>query len=339
MSELPVHLRVQKILKRSLSRAAAFGLSIAVLILAAAAFQATPASAIVYVMPTDESMVDRSSIIVFGEVLSAQPGPDGRSPTTDYLFAVEEVLKGFVAGSGIMIRQPGGVGPDGMAMRVMGLPMLTEGDRVLLFLRPEDSGAHPIVEYSLGMFWEVDVGGSVQLRREPALQAGAKMLGGGSAVESSGVDLPRDADRFRHWIADWAAGFERSADYFETEPATGPVAVQSPHRFNRTRHDCLHDLMPLRWQDFDLGNDLGMTVASGGQVGVPGGGAAELRAAMAAWNGDAESRVSLTSAGSATPTADEYGVGLQQSSTGFSSRTRSTRSADPSNRDRAASLP
>ncbi len=280
------------------------GLGFAAL-LVAGAFQTAPASAVVYVVPTDESLVDRSPVIVFGEILSAGPGPVGSGPTTDYLFAIEEVLKGFVAGSAIMVRQPGGVGVDGTAMKVMGLPMLAEGDRVLLFLRPEESGAHPIVEYALGMFWEVDMGGRPMLLREPSLQAWAPMPGGDSRVaEPARRDRLRDGARFRHWIADRAAGVERSADYFEKEPPEGPVAVQSPYRLWRTQADCLHDLMPIRWQDFDLGKSLRMTVHSGGQVGVPGGGTAGIRTAMRAWNNDLESHVRLATAGTATPTEE-----------------------------------
>lgn len=275
-------------------------------LLVAVTLLTTPASAVVYVVPADASMVDRSPVIVFGEILSAGPGPDGRAPTTDYLLAVEEVLKGFVPGSGIMVRQPGGFGTDGTVMEVMGLPMLEAGDRVLLFLRREESGAHAIVEYALGMFWEVDVGGrSTMLLREPSLQAETTIPEGDSSVAEPARDgRRRDAVRFRHWIADRAAGVERSADYFGAQRPEGPVAVQSPYRLTRTPANCLHDLMPLRWQDFDLKKSLRMTVHSGGQVGVPGGGSAELRAAMRAWNGDAQSHVSLVAAGTATPTEE-----------------------------------
>ena len=284
-----------------------------VALLVAGAFQTAPASAVVYVVPTDESMVDRSPVIVFGEILSAGPGPDGSGPTTDYLFAIEEVLKGFVAGSAIMVRQPGGVGTDGTSMRVMGLPMLAEGDRVLLFLRPEESGAHRIVEYALGMFWEVDMGGGrSMLLREPSLQAWTTMPGGVSTVADRARDpLTRHTTRFRRWISDRAVGIERAADYVEKGLPDGPMAVQSPYRLIRTPSACLHDLLPLRWQDFDLGNSLRMTVDSRGQVGVPGGGTAELRAAMRAWNGDTKSHVGLATAGTATPTEEnaEFGSG------------------------------
>ena len=285
-----------------------------VALLVAAAFQTAPARAVVYVVPTDESMVDRSPVIVFGEILSAGPGPDGSGPTTDYLFAIEELLKGFVAGSAILVRQPGGVGSGGTAMRVMGLPMLAEGDRVLLFLRQEESGAHPIVEYALGMFWEVDMGGGrSMLLREPSLQAWTTLPGSASNVAGRARDpLTRHATRFRRWISDRAVGIERAVDYVEKGLPDGPIAVQSPYRLIRTPSNCLHDLLPLRWQDFDLGNSLRMTLHSGGQVGVPGGGTAEVRAAMRAWNGDAKSHVSLATAGTATPTEQNTQSGSGQ---------------------------
>ena len=191
-------------------------------------------------------MVDRSPIIVFGEVLSVQPGPAGASPTTEYLFAVEEVLKGFVAGSGIMVRQPGGISVDGTAMSILGLPMLDEGNRVLLFLHPDENGAHSIVEYGLGMFFEVRMGDRVFLLREPSLQ-GAPPLPGGRA--GSGRDSHsgyREVAAFRHWIADRTAGVQRASDYFAAELPEGPTAVASPFRLTQF---CDHTgSLPSRWR-------------------------------------------------------------------------------------------
>jgi hypothetical protein len=237
---------------------------------------AVPATAIVYVMPTDESMVDRSPIIVFGEVLSVRPGPGGASPTTEYLFSVEEVLKGFVAGSAVMIRQPGGGGDDGTAMSVMGLPMLAEGNRVLLFLHADENGAHSIVEYGLGMFWEVVAGDRSLLLREPSVRAGEMPRSGVPRAEEPAMERqPRNAASFRRWIADRAAGVMRRADYFETRipPADLPVGVASPYRLFRCQ-----DGFPLRWQEFDRNDSVGFIVHSGGQPGVPGGGLRQVRA-------------------------------------------------------------
>ncbi|MXX75459.1 MAG: hypothetical protein F4210_04015 [Holophagales bacterium] len=252
------------------------------------------AAALVYIMPTDESMVDRAPVIVFGEVIDGTLAIDAAQPSTHYRFRVEEVLKGVVADSTIVVRQPGGVGNDGTSMWIMGLPMLAEKDRVLLFLRREAAGAHDIVEYALGMFWEVDVGGPSLLLREPSLE------GETALAEEPGTETPpRNARLFRRWIADRVAGQERSADYFVAEAQRGPVAVTSPYRLSRLpegQEGCLaaHGGLPYRWQEFDRGESLGFVVDSGGQPGVPGGGLRQVRAGMSAWNGDPRSRVDLT---------------------------------------------
>jgi len=261
-----------------------------------ALLSALPAAAIVYVMPTDESMVDRSPIIVFGEVLSAQPGSSGRSPATDYLFAVEEVLKGFVPGSGIIVRQPGGIGPGGVAMRVLGLPMLAEGDRALLFLDPSD-GVYRPVEFALGLFFEVRAGDRVVLAREPSLRGEVPAPDEPSAAERARSRQPRDADRFRRWIADRAAGVERPADYFDADWPAIPQTIAEPFRLTRTPATCFHEGFPLRWREFDRGERIGVTVQATGQPGVPGGGLSEVRAAIRAWNDDPGSRVNLTLGG------------------------------------------
>ena len=242
-------------------------------------------------MPTDESMVDRSPIIVFGEVLSVQPGPAGASPTTEYLFAVEEVLKGFVAGSGIMVRQPGGVGADGTTMRVIGLPMLSEGNRVLLFLHPAENGAHRIVEYGLGMFFEARVGDRAFLLREPSLRGEVVLPGGQAATDRVRRWGYRDAAAFRSWIADRAAGAGRPADYLARELPAHPTAVVSPFRL--TQFSCAAGAIPARWPEFDHGETVGFDVHSRGQPGIAGGGLSLVRAAMRVWNADPGSNVDL----------------------------------------------
>ncbi len=204
-----------------------------------------PAAAIVYVIPTAESMVDRSPLIVFGEVPSAEPGERRGRPATNYLLDVEEVLKGAVGGATLIVQQPGGVDDDGVASWIMGLPMLAEGDRVLLFLREREEYAHDVAEYALGMFWEVAVGGCRLLLREPSLE-GQTPPAGEPALEPEESRPPRDGALFRPWIADRAAGLERPADYFAAEPPNGPVAVgfalQEYGAFLTDRKDALRAL-------------------------------------------------------------------------------------------------
>ena len=255
----------------------------------AGALLAAPAAALVYVLPTDDSMVERSEVIVFGEVRSVARSLNG---VTDYTFEVEEVLKGFVPGGTIVVRQPGGLLPGGIAMRVQGLPMLAEGDRVLLFLDPPADAYRP-VEYALGIFFEVQTAQGPQLMREPSLHGEVPMPGDPAAAARARARLPRDASGFRGWIADRAAGVERPADYFLTEPPGGPRSLARPFRLTRSPAECFHDGLPLRWREFDRGQSVGMTVQSGGQPGVPGGGLREVRAAMRAWNNVSRSRVNL----------------------------------------------
>ena len=266
-------------------------------VLVAFLLQTAAASAIVYVMPTDESMVDRSPIIVFGEVLSVQPGPAGTSPTTECLFAVEEVLKGFVGGSGIMVRQPGGVS-GGTIMNVVGLPMLAQGNRVLLFLHPEENGAHGIVEYGLGIFSEARRGNQVFLLREPSLRGAVTLPGTSAAPEHSRRRGYRDAVAFRHWIADRARGAERPSDYFRHDLPERPTAAASPFRLT---HFCSGEPLPSRWRNFDRGQSVDFEVLSGGQPGIGGGGLSQVRAGMRVWNADPGSNVDLRFAGTVSP--------------------------------------
>ena len=255
-----------------------------------------PASALVYVMPTDESMVTRSPVIVFGEVAAREPAPWGGPPSTDVLVRVEEVLKGFVPGSMIVVRQPGGVGPAGLATKLVGLPSLNEGDRVLLFLET-GRGFYRTVELSLGMFFEVDSGGRRLLLREHSLQLELPARFDVAAQERAQSRLPRNAGRFRRWIADRAAGLEPPADYFVTDPPAGPVSVALEFRHQLTGPECERPGHVFRWPAFDRGESVGFALQRGGQPAVSGDGRAEAAVAMHGWNEDPGSNVSVFVAG------------------------------------------
>jgi len=103
-------------------------------------------------------------------VRSAGPEEHRGRPATNYVLDIEEVLKGAVGGTTIIVQQPGGVDDDGFAFWILGLPMLADGDRLLLLLRPEEEGVHRVVEYALGLFREVDVG-------DPGLPVGPGVAG------------------------------------------------------------------------------------------------------------------------------------------------------------------
>ena len=265
-------------------------------LLLGAALAAAPAAGLVYVMPTDEALVDRSPVIVFGEVLAAEPSPAEGVPSTDFMFQVEEVLKGFVPGGAIVVRQPGGAGPGGLAARVMGLPDLVEGDRALLFLDPVE-GVYRTVELALGMFFEVEAGGRTLLMREPSLQGEAPSREDDRADARRRARLPRHAAPFRRWVADRAAGREQPADYFAEDLGDDPAAIASPYTLLRVGASCERPGTALRWRNFDRGDSLGLVVQAGGQPGAPGGGLAQVLTGMRVWNQDPRSRAHLVRSG------------------------------------------
>ncbi|MYG32212.1 MAG: hypothetical protein F4060_09560 [Holophagales bacterium] len=287
-STMPTHRQIDIPLYRRRCRCA--GLLAGILLLASAT------QALVYVMPTDEAMVERSPVIVFGEVIAAESAPVEGIPSTDYMFQVEEVLKGFVPGGTIVVRQPGGIGAGGMAARIMGLPDLVEGDRMLLFLDPIE-GVYRTAELALGMFFEVQAGGRTLLMREPSLQQLAPLSDDSQAKERVRARLPRHAEPFRRWIADHVGGREQPADYFADDLAEGPVAVASPYNLTRAPAGCERPGTRLRWRSFDRGESVDMVVQESGQPGAPGGGRSSVLAGMRAWNGDPRSRAHLVQSG------------------------------------------
>ena len=269
---------------------------------------AGPAGGIIYVAPSDGVMVDRTPIIVFGEVRSARAAAGARFPSTDVLFEVEAVLKGSVPGGTVLVRQPGGVSEDGVVSVIYGLPMLTAGDRLLLFLEkvPEavGDGVYRTVELSLGMFFESSSAAGNLLMREAALHEAAPGSNDGADFEPSS-HRPRNGGDFRRWIADRVRGVEREADYFAAAaPADSPVSRISPYRLLTSPSRCQVPDLPIRWRQFDRGNGVGFTIQADGQAGVPGGGIAEVVRAMRAWNDDPASSVQLENLGTTNKRAE-----------------------------------
>ena len=255
----------------------------------------TPAAAIVYVMPTDESMLSRSAVIVFGEVVAREPARSDGPVATDSIVRVEEVLKGSVFGTAIVVRQPGGVREDGVVSRIVGLPHLAVGDRVLLFLDRE-RGVYRTVELALGIFFEIDVGDQKLLVRDSSLQHELPLSSEPDAVERARSRLPRDAKRFRRWIAGRAVGNDPPVDYFDTDVPLGRAAVVLGFRHRRSGPNCDRPGHVFRWTNSDYGGTIEFALQQGGQPGIGGDGEfgrAEALAAMRAWSEDSGSLVDL----------------------------------------------
>jgi hypothetical protein len=124
------------------------------------ALLALPAGATTFTMISDSALADQAALIVQATVLASEPAPIAGPPSTDTFFQVERVVKGYVAGSTIVVRVLGGIGTDGIGLRIWGAPSFRQGERTLLFLEPRGDGTYAILHLMLGAFHERQVGDS-----------------------------------------------------------------------------------------------------------------------------------------------------------------------------------
>ncbi|HVS64846.1 MAG TPA: hypothetical protein VMT85_15235 [Thermoanaerobaculia bacterium] len=268
-----------------------------------------PAGALTYVMATDAELLDRSGLVVLGRVLGIEAAPTG-FPATDYLLEVERPLKGFVPSSTILVRLPGGRVDDGLAMHVPGVPVLGEGERVLLFLSPGRDGAYTLADLGLAAFREVSEGPRRLLTRH---LGSARELSGSpdarpdrQAEERRRSHLPRDRERFASWLEDRARGVVRPADYFIVSSVAGQ-RVARPFTLAASPGACgANAVLPLRWREFDEPAPVRFLAGGAEQPGVddPLGG---IRRGIAAWNRDNQSAVRLVFNGTASVTGRRDG--------------------------------
>jgi hypothetical protein len=242
------------------------------------------ASATSYVAMADEDLTDQAAAVARVKVVEIAPGPADGAPATDYLVEVERVDKGYVPGSTITVRVPGGVRADGLGLRIFGAPEFQVGDEPLLFLAAAPDGGFRILHLMLGAFHTLRSGAAVVAVQD---LSGAHRVGG--RAEPSGV---RDLERFESWIGDRALGVRRAADYWRATPAGFGggrekfVQIQGP------------DGVPVRWFRFDNGGSVAWKVDAAGQPGV---GQAisvqHFQAALQAWNADPTSTINYTYSG------------------------------------------
>lgn len=116
-----------------------------------------------------EEMARGADLIVEGRVLSASAEEQGGWIETEYLLRVDRTLAGTDE-RWRALRLPGGVLPDGRGMILAGMPRLSAGEDVLLFLGAEsEHGIRMPVGLAQGKFSVLRrAGGGKVLVREPA---------------------------------------------------------------------------------------------------------------------------------------------------------------------------
>lgn len=252
---------------------------------------ATAASATTFVMAPDALLVEQADAIAFVRVGGAAPGSRAGTISTEYSLQVENVLKGELP-DGARLRVPGGEGQNGLGLKVYGAPQFREGEGALLFLTRNADGSYSSLHLMLGAFHLFEVG-----ERRIALRDldDARQLGrdaGGKLVEiADSVDLPRDAVAFAAWIREAAAGAFSTGNYFVPESELRSSGFQPRYAF------LIYQGHRIRWFDFDAGRTINWQAQSSGQLGLPGGGFAEVQQALRAWTNDAGSRINYNYSG------------------------------------------
>jgi hypothetical protein len=113
-----------------------------------------------------DSMVEKSTSIVRGKVVSSEGEFRNGLIFTKYMIQVDESWKGN-PGRLIEVFVPGGVA-NGLRQTITGAPALEQGEEFVLFLWAGASGRRQIIGLSQGMFNVVKEDGAVLLERPGA---------------------------------------------------------------------------------------------------------------------------------------------------------------------------
>ncbi|MCB1054604.1 MAG: hypothetical protein KDD11_03730 [Acidobacteria bacterium] len=246
-----------------------------------------PASATSYRWIDDEVLVDDAALIAEVEVLSSEPSPASPRPATDYLLQVDEVLKGSVPGSVVVVRVPGGVRPGGLGLKIWGAPEFRTGDRALLMLTPRQDGTYGILDLMLGTFRPFTSDGHKLALRD--LSEAVEIPSPGQTPQAA--SRVRDYQAFTRWVRDRAAGEERSADYFVDMPQPKVQSVQDAFTL------FVNGGKNMRWFEFGDGQTVEWRSNAAGQQGLSGGGVREVRESLNTWNRASGADIRLSYAG------------------------------------------
>jgi hypothetical protein len=249
------------------------------------------ARAMSYVPMADTPLLQQADTVVVATVGGAAAAPGHELEATRYTLQVEQVLKGSPAVASLGVLVPGAVdATQAGALHVPGAPQLTAGERILAFLERRDGGDYVLVHLSIGAFHVRNtVSGTAVLVRD--LDA-ADAVGAAAGTAQASV-RQRELGRFSAWVRQQAAGQAAAVDYWNDE-ALAPVlrprfVVSNP---------------PARWFGFDNGGSVPFYASAVGQLGLVGGGYAQLQQAIAAWNNSGVARVNYVYAGVTTAGGD-----------------------------------
>jgi PKD repeat protein len=239
---------------------------------------------------SDQDLRARSTVIVEGVVLRVEPFESSRGfPETQTTIRVTQTFKGRIPGD-LVVRDRGGVLPDGRWLKMFGRPDYVVGRRVLVFAVPHPDGQFQTAEFTLGKFeiWK-DAAGRRFLARDLVTRSrdGIEFL---STSLAPAQDTLRDYDGFVQLLR------TRRTDVESPAPPT-PTGRLAPEE-----DASLRGVRPL-WADWggtlyrwNNGANASWVLSSAANL-LTGGGYAEARAAIAEWRNHPTSTIDYSDGG------------------------------------------
>lgn len=253
-------------------------------------FVAKAAPATSYVMMGDEVLLKRSSLVVVGRVTQILDRDHSFGETaTRYRVAVEEVLKGVLPETEVLVETPGGWADNQTYFHVWGSPRMATDEQVLLFLTPHPTrNSYQIEQLLLGAFYRAEDsdGGLAWIRELDA----AVSLDQDPGLRDFERRFSRDYQLFKDWIHGGGAGAaETSVDYWLDVPSSQFERTAGVERLRFNLFD-----PAARWRTFDEGGNVQWYASDN----VFNGGVQQLQGAMAGWNDDPGSNIDYRYGGS-----------------------------------------
>jgi PKD repeat protein len=253
-------------------------------------FLATALSATTLLPLSDQKLRARSTVIVEGVVLRVDAYESSRGlPETQATIRPVQVLKGRVSGD-LVVRDRGGLLPDGRWLKMFGRPEYVVGRRVVVFAVPHPDGEYQTAEFTLGKFevWR-DSSGRRFLARDLLTRSreGIEFL---TTSLAPGRDSLRDYDAFLAMLR---------APRTDREPLEPP---RPNGRLAPVEEAGTRGLRPL-WADwggtlYRWSNGAGVSwILSSTANLITGGGYAEARAAISEWRNHPNSTIGYSDGG------------------------------------------
>jgi len=242
-----------------------------------------PLLATTIVMPTDQQLIEKTSVIVTGTVLASVAVDRDGGIWTDTTVQIERVLRGAVEGT-IVISEVGGRVGDRVSV-VYGNPEYKAGERVLLFLSSAPDGRYRTRDLFVGKFTERFTQSGERLWHRDDSISRTNLLDA-RFQPLSASSLQRQANRFEQFLENQLLHGSSSISYF----------VEPGNRLISENFTLISEPTLYRWFAFDNGGAAPWRSFST-QTGYSDGGVAELRTAMTAWSGYSEAKINYSYAG------------------------------------------